>query len=436
VTLEPYYEELGITIYLGDCRDVLPTLEASSFDACLCDPPYGLTANKKGGGGVASLNERSPAGRSRIGTGGGFMGNKWDAGVPGPETWAAVYRVLKPGAFLLAFGGTRTHHRLMCAIEDAGFEIRDCAMFFWLYGSGFPKSLDISKAIDKAAGVEREVIGRKTYAGNAGNDDYAQPMSWGDQASHKRDLTEPATDAAKLFDGYGTALKPAYEPIIVAMKPCEGTFAENALKHGVAGINIEAGRIGTEQRINKPMRAPQNSYGGYAATATATATAGRWPANVILNEESARMVDEQSGQSKSTGGLTLNFTSPRGIYGKFNEKLRANAGGLGDSGGASRFFYCAKASKSERGDGNNHPTVKPLKLIEYLARLILPPQGGKLLVPFSGSGSEMLGARNAGWTDVTGIELSAKYADIAIERLRQEVLPLEAETQQPEQMTL
>jgi site-specific DNA-methyltransferase (adenine-specific) len=392
VTLEPYYEELGITIYLGDCRDVLPTLEASSFDACLCDPPYGLTANKKGGSGVASLNERSPAGRSRIGTGGGFMGNKWDAGVPGPETWAAVYRVLKPGAFLLAFGGTRTHHRLMCAIEDAGFEIRD--MLMWLYGSGFPKSLDISKAIDKKAGAKREVTGPRVY---------------GD-----------GTDAAKLWDGYGTALKPAYEPIIVAMKPCEGTFAENALRHGIAGINIEAGRIGTAESTARP------------SGANGTYPAGRWPANVILNEESARLLDEQSGQSSEKPRL-LHHRSAAGFVdtgGAFETRTH------GDSGGASRFFYCAKASKSERGDGNNHPTVKPLKLIEYLARLILPPQGGKLLVPFSGSGSEMLGARNAGWTDVTGIELSAKYADIAIERLRQEVLPLEAETQQPEQMWL
>ena len=149
---------MPVNIWEGKVEDVLPELEPNSYSACLCDPPYGLTANKKGGSGVASLNERSPAGRSRIGTGGGFMGKKWDAGVPGPETWAAVFRVLKPGAFLLAFGGTRTHHRLMCAIEDAGFEIRDCAMLFWVYGQGFPKSLAIGKAIDKHLGVKRKTV--------------------------------------------------------------------------------------------------------------------------------------------------------------------------------------------------------------------------------------------------------------------------------------
>jgi site-specific DNA-methyltransferase (adenine-specific) len=413
VTLEPYYEEPGITIYCADCRDVLPTLEASSFDACLCDPPYGLK----------------------------FMGKDWDHGVPGPAVWAKVFRVLKPGAFLLAFGGTRTHHRLMCAIEDAGFEIRDCMM--WLYGQGFPKSLDIGKAIDKAAGALRETLSTRSKRGAFGGVAYAQD-SWTLAQSNQPlalPITAPATDAAKLFDGYGTALKPAYEPIIVAMKPCEGTFAENALKHGVAGINIEAGRIGTSDSLNGGAysggeRPTQFMNGGlYRKEADEyRQPAGRWPSNVILDEEAGAMLDEQSGTLRNGGqnATSAERISKDNVFGKRTGITQL----AGDSGGASRFFYCAKASKSERGEGNNHPTVKPLKLIEYLARLILPPQGGKLLVPFSGSGSEMLGARNSGWTDVTGIELSAGYADIAIERLRQEVLPLEAETQQPEQMTL
>jgi site-specific DNA-methyltransferase (adenine-specific) len=243
------------------------------------------------------------------------------------------------------------------------------------------------------------------------------------------------------------------------MKPCEGTFAENALKHGVAGINIEAGRIpahgdklqGGGSTVGKfienhhegwqrPWMADDDareSMRARSAEAQAHAeSAGRWPSNVILDEEAGAQLDRMSGESKSTGGSGPASKQWRGDGHTVGAQLAGATGGFGDSGGASRFFYCAKASKSERGEGNNHPTVKPLKLIEYLARLILPPQGGKLLVPFSGSGSEMLGARNSGWTDVTGIELSAGYADIAIERLRQEVLPLEAETQQPEQMTL
>jgi site-specific DNA-methyltransferase (adenine-specific) len=410
---------------------VLPTLEASSFDACLCDPPYGLK----------------------------FMGKDWDHGVPGPAVWAKVFRVLKPGAFLLAFGGTRTHHRLMCAIEDAGFEIRDCMM--WLYGQGFPKSLDIGKAIDKAAGALRETLSTRSKRGAFGGVAYAQD-SWTLAQSNQPlalPITAAATDAAKLFDGYGTALKPAYEPIIVAMKPCEGTFAENALRHGVAGINIEAGRIpahgdklqGGGSTVGKfienhhegwqrPWMADDDareSMRARSAEAQAHAeSAGRWPSNVILDEEAGAQLDRMSGESKSTGGSGPASKQWRGDGHTVGAQLAGATGGFGDSGGASRFFYCAKASKSERGEGNNHPTVKPLKLIEYLARLILPPQGGKLLVPFSGSGSEMLGARNSGWTDVTGIELSAGYADIAIERLRQEVLPLEAEAPQPEQMAL
>jgi site-specific DNA-methyltransferase (adenine-specific) len=420
--MKPYYEEPGIQIYLGDARDVLPTLEASSFDACLCDPPYGLK----------------------------FMGKDWDHGVPGPAVWAKVFRVLKPGAFLLAFGGTRTHHRLMCAIEDAGFEIRDCMM--WLYGQGFPKSLDIGKAIDKAAGALRETLSTRSKRGAFGGVAYAQD-SWTLAQSNQPlalPITAAATDAAKLFDGYGTALKPAYEPIIVAMKPCEGTFAENALKHGVAGINIEAGRIpahgdklqGGGSTVGKfienhhegwqrPWMADDDareSMRARSAEAQAHAeSAGRWPSNVILDEEAGAMLDEQSGITTSVAGVRHNsYKNGNSLHNGVAKDVMVNHA---DSGGASRFFYCAKASRSERGEGNTHPTVKPLKLIEYLARLILPPQGGKLLVPFSGSGSEMLGARNSGWTDVTGIELSARYADIAIERLRQEVLPLEAETQ-------
>src|SRR5579862_2961736 len=242
----PFHSEPLCDVYHGDCLSVLPMMHEESIDTVITDPPYHLTTGKSGGSGAASLNQNSPAGRSRIGT--GFMGKAWDGGDVAfrPGTWSAVMRVCKPGAFLLAFGGTRTFHRLACAIEDAGWEIRDTLM--WLYGSGFPKSLDISKAIDKQAGAEREVIGRKPKMGGVvhkpNGTGWDRPWQSEPGAEDRLlNITDPSTDAAKLWDGWGTALKPAWEPIIVAMKPLDGTFAENAQKHGVAGLNIEGGRI-------------------------------------------------------------------------------------------------------------------------------------------------------------------------------------------------
>lgn len=351
-------------IHQGDALTVLREFPTDLFDGCLTDPPYGIS----------------------------FMGNAWDRRVPAAATWVEVLRVLKPGAFLLAFGGTRTYHRLTCAIEDAGFEIRDCCC--WLYGSGFPKSLDISKAIDKAAGAKRDI----------------------------------GHDAAHLWSGFGTTLKPAWEPIIVAMKPCEGTFAQNALKHGVAGLAIDAGRIaatgeslqGGGSTIGKK---PENHHGGWARPWRAKSL-GRWPANVMLDESAAVALDAQSGiLSKSPGEKNSHFTSTKpktkGIYGGFKHGSMAHTGGFGDSGGASRFFYVSKASPRERGEDNKHPTVKPLDLVTYLARLILPPERETprcLMVPFSGSGSEVCGGISAGWDDVIGIEQNAEYA--AMSRIR------------------
>jgi site-specific DNA-methyltransferase (adenine-specific) len=206
---------MGVELHHGDCLDVMAGMEAESVDTVITDPPYGLE----------------------------FMGKEWDHGVPGVAYWAEFLRVSKPGAMLCAFGGTRTHHRLMCAIEDAGWEIRDVLMY--VYGSGFPKSHDVSKAIDKAAGAEREVVGESSYndrrpnEGNSGNGTYSQ-------GGYKAYITSPSTDAAALWDGWGTALKPAYEPIILAMKPLPGTFAQNALDYGVAGIWVDGCRVGTE----------------------------------------------------------------------------------------------------------------------------------------------------------------------------------------------
>ena len=430
-------------ILRGDVREVLGKLPEASFDACLCDPPYGLTANKRGGSGAASVNLNSAYGRARIGTGngaGGFMGKKWDAEIPGPEAWAEILRVLKPGAFLLAFGGTRTHHRLMCAIEDAGFEIPDCLM--WLYGSGFPKSLNVALAIDKAArgvpqgGADPTSVNHGKYKGGCSEENErgqgfgAGPGQFMREAGAKTDR-EFVPEAAR-WSGYGTALKPAWEPVIVAMKPCDGTYAENALRHGVAGLNVDGCRIETAESLNggayakagcdrhdgaENWRYRRNGDAGDFQQPT-----GRWPANVILDEEAGRLLDEQSGDRSSTRASgNPNNPTHRELPGQaFSWGGKRTTHDYRDSGGASRFFYCAKASPKERGPGNTHPTVKPLKLTEYLARLILPPKRDtprRLVVPFAGSGSEIIGARRAGWDEIVGVEIEREYIRIARTRL-------------------
>jgi site-specific DNA-methyltransferase (adenine-specific) len=379
----------------GDALEVLKRYPDNHFDALLSDPPYGIS----------------------------FMGKGWDYGIPPIETWQEALRVLKPGAPLIAFGGTRTFHRLAVAIEDAGFEIRDC--FSWLYGSGFPKSLDVSKAIDAAAGAEREVVGPNPNAvGRTSNKTGGKLIGGHAQDRSAVDcLTAPATDAARTWSGYGTALKPAWEPAILARKPLDGTVAQNAAKWGVGGLAIDACRIGSGGKAKiEPL------------------DAGRWPANVLLDEGAAAMLDEQSGITRS------NDPRPdRGKGGIWSPSADGIPAGPqdGDSGGASRFFYVAKASRREREAGlreagkgvgalrdgersegsvrNHHPTVKPITLARHLATLLLPParegDARKLLVPFSGSGSEVIGALLAGWDDVTGIEREAEYVEIARARI-------------------
>lgn len=394
-------------LILGDSLEELFWLEDNSVDSVVTDPPYGLA----------------------------FMGKKWDYDVPSVELWREVLRVLKPGGHLLSFGGTRTYHRMVVAIEDAGFEIRDQVM--WIYGSGFPKSLDVSKAIDKAAGAEREVIGSFKATGTARNSKHIGAK----------------THAAKQWQGWGTALKPANEPIVLARKPLEKglTVAANVLKWGVGAINVDASRIGAgERRMCGTTTGEKDCGSGSnivlpARTETHTAH-GRWPANVLFDEEAARVLDEQSGErGLSKGGS-------RG--GKRNQAFGMAAQdvplGFGDSGGASRFFYVAKASKSERNRGlegmlektwqdqgyrdnesthlspragagrtganaNHHPTVKPIKLMEYLVKLVTPP-GGVILDPFMGSGSTGVAAKNLEYKFV-GIEREAEYLKIAKKRI-------------------
>ncbi len=411
--MKPYYQDdkAGIEIYLGDCREMLANHEFQLLcDSVLSDPPYGLS----------------------------FMGKEWDHGVPGVPFWETIKAALKPGAMLLAFGGTRTFHRLTCAIEDAGFEIRDCLM--WLYGSGFPKSLDISKAIDKGAGAERprNVIRKKrsTLHGD---------RPWMNDPGHKFQSKDPITAAAAAWSGWGTALKPAWEPIILAMKPLDGTFAQNAEKHGVAGLNVDGGRIGTETVKTQAKGASFTSVGesqGFNGCPESTHQ-GRWPANLILDEESAAMLDEQS----KTHGAGSEREAIRKCEPTGNWAQHAGDGHrFGDTGGASRFFYVAKASGDGRGNQdeldmplfntkdpglkNIHPTVKPLDLMEklillqtYLCKLTSTPIGGIVLDPFMGSGSTLIAAKRCGRPAI-GIELEEKYAEIAANRLEKEAAGL------------
>jgi site-specific DNA-methyltransferase (adenine-specific) len=353
---------MTVEIIEGDCRDAVKELADCSIDSCVTDPPYALTANKKGGTGVASVNLDSPYGRSRIGTGngaGGFMGKKWDTGevAHDPAFWAGVLRVLKPGAHLVAFGGTRTYHRMACAIEDAGFEIRD--QLQWIYGSGFPKSHNIG-------------------------------------------------------DGRGTALKPASEPICLARKPLsEKTVAANVLRWGTGALNIDDCRVdgpmdgvwGTSNETTNPNRM-FNGSADKAAYRTRPHARGRWPANVIHDgsEEVMAAFPDAPGQIAAVRPDSGDGQKTDGILGKY--ATNSNHDPRGDSGSAARFFYCAKATAADRS-GSKHPTVKPTDLMRWLCVLVTPP-GGTVLDPFCGTGSTLVAADRAGFNAI-GIEREAQY---------------------------
>ena len=417
------------TLYHGDCLEVMRTLPDCSVDAVVTDPPYGLA----------------------------FMGKRWDYDVPTTEVWAECLRVLKPGGHLLAFAGTRTQHRMAVRIEDAGFEIRD--MIAWVYGSGFPKSLDVSKAIDKGHGDNRDrqlrftawmrstgITARQidditaTKMGNHYTTHPTQPaiatadmfdklrpylpevpeeierlvcertgLEWtayknrevvgqGWRIDRKQGavnygggtpdgtyaITAPATEAARAWQGWGTALKPALEPITVARKPLIGTVAENVLAHGTGALNVDGCRVGTTKDVPASASNAVNAIYGKGMGSKASGdqcsgfdpNIGRWPANLIHDGS-----DEV----------------------------------VGLAGDAARFFYCAKASKADREKNNNHPTVKPTALMQYLCRLVTPP-GGTVLDPFMGSGSTGKAAKLEG-VNFLGIEREHDYLKIAHARI-------------------
>jgi site-specific DNA-methyltransferase (adenine-specific) len=367
----------------SDALTLLKELPKNSIDTIITDPPYGLK----------------------------FRGKKWDYQVPSIEIFTEMLRIAKPGTMLMCFGGSRTFHRIACNIEDAGWEIRDCIM--WIYGSGFPKSLNISKSIDKKLGILPKVI-RKIKSQDFS---HGSNMMMGKPCKTKQkhiDITECSSKQAKEWEGYGTGLKPAFEPIIIAMKPIEGNFANNALKHGVAGFNIDAGRIETKEDLSRKLSKPTGIYLGKYSKVAGTIydnwKKGRWPSNIILDEEAGKALDEQSGITFGSVGRGLK-TLP---WSKHTGKYYPRTGHF-DKGGASRFFYCAKASPRERKD-NNHPTVKPLKLIEYLCKLTKTPTGGIVLDPFAGSGTTALACRNTG-RDFIACDLEAVYCKIAEKRL-------------------
>ena len=398
---------MRLDVVLGDCLERIAEMPADSVDAIVTDPPYGLS----------------------------FMGKGWDHGVPGEPFWAEALRVAKPGAPLLAFGGTRTHHRLMCAIEDAGWEIRDCLM--WLYGSGFPKSLDVGKALDKAAGAEREVIGvnedylRRKPNGMKTSGATAYQYSESQQETDAR-ITAPSTPLAHSFHGYGTALKPAWEPIILAMKPTDGTFAANAEKWGVAGVNVEGCRV---EHDGSGSWGEGRRSGGFVDTGAsrgasepngAYSPAGRFPANLVLDEGAAQVLDAEAGDRvHGAGAARSGSPNPRATEPSTWQGPAVQDTGtmhrFGDIGGPSRFFYCAKASRKDRGEGNHHATVKPRDLMRYLCTLVLPPERETprvILDPFAGSGSTGIGAYLAGWDHCILIEREQEYATIAERRVR------------------
>jgi site-specific DNA-methyltransferase (adenine-specific) len=383
----------------GDNMASLKQLPDNSIDSVVTDPPYGLN----------------------------FMGKKWDYDVPSVEFWTEVYRVLKPGGHILSFGGTRTYHRMVVNIEDAGFEIRDQIM--WIYGSGFPKSHNIGKAVDKIEGNKREVVGKSPNERLNKTD-----CDSFDCNGLKKELD--ITKGNSAYEGYGTNLKPAVEPICVARKPLsEKTVAANMMKWGTGGINVDGCRIegaygdgenkvveGKEAVMMDKYDETRKSGAGMKQKIQVSNSEGRFPANIIFDEEAAQLLDEQSGVSKSSKSNKQYNNDANGRVVKNSPGgQRSPESTYSDKGGASRFFYVAKVSKKERNLGvpedmkSTHPTMKPINLMTYLIRLVTP-ENGIVLEPFMGSGSTGIAAMLEGRRFV-GMEMDADYFKIAEKRI-------------------
>ena len=422
--------EIGkATLYCADCKDVLPLLK--DIDSCVTDPPYGLS----------------------------FMGKGWDYDVPSQDIWSLVFDSLKQGSHLLSFFGSRTYHRGVIPIEDAGFEIRDQLM--WLYGSGFPKSMNIGKAVDKLQGNEREVVGNRKAHDIRGN--ALMEATVPEYKKEKSQIDIPITKGNSEWEGWGTALKPAHEPIVMARKPIPKTIAENVLEHGVGGINIDECRVGTNDNLmggaycgGERKEGEWKEHSGFKnnnPNIKYEQPQGRYPANVIhYGSEVVQKIFPQT--SKSSGGRSYQNTNQMYSGGWANEKGNKTDPGFGDEGTAARYFYCAKASKKDRDEGLNefqykqsssmsgrrkpenmsdykidndvtgrfvterkniHPTVKPTELMKYLCTLVTPKKG-IVLDPFMGSGSTGKAAIQKGFRFV-GIEMNEEYFEIACSRI-------------------
>jgi len=401
-------------LLLGDCIDKLKELDDNSIDSIVTDPPYGLS----------------------------FMGKKWDYDVPSQEIFEECLRVLKPGSHLLSFAGSRTYHRMAVRVEDAGFEIRDQIM--WIYGSGFPKSMNIGMQVDKKLGNERELVERpkSEQRPNADNNRDKNKDIGGFAMSDNKYKSVGNSE----WEGWGTALKPAHEPIVMARKPLsEKTVVDNVLEWGTGGINIDESRITTNDTLgggatkgsvlaidgfDRPWLHDEEKMKEFSdkmkEKVEHAQTLGRFPANIIFDEEAGKILDEQSGHLKSgfmKAGTNRKMSSNPNVntYGYFDSDTTYNDT-YGDSGGASRFFYCPKTSKTDRNegvDGNVHPTVKPTDLMLYLIRLVTPNRG-TTLDPFMGSGSTGKAAVRGGF-DFVGIEREEEYMEIAQARIQYEI---------------
>jgi DNA modification methylase len=412
-----------IELYSGDSREVLRALPDCSIDSIVTDPPYALVSIVKRFGSPSAQPAKSNDAYQRASA--GFMGKQWDTGETAfaVEFWAECLRVLKPGGHVVAFSGTRTYHRMAVAIEDAGFEIRD--QLQWLYGSGFPKSHDVSKGIDRAAGAER-IEGAREWSGGSRSGGISH--GGGQSGTETRTIFDtPATDAARQWDGWGTALKPACEPICFGRKPMIGTVAANVLAHGTGAINVDGCRVGTGDKLggggekaetagkftNEGWRRPwmDNPEQSEAFAAKVRANVqksealGRWPANVIHDgsEEVVQAFPDAPGQQYATGP---EYDRHANVYGKFAGVTPAAP--RGDSGSAARFFYTAKADANDR-IGSKHPTVKPVDLMQWLVRLVTP-KGGTVLDPFAGTGTTGEAAFREGMCCIL-IERETEYQD-------------------------
>jgi site-specific DNA-methyltransferase (adenine-specific) len=424
-------------IYVGNNLDILKTFTDNSIDSIVTDPPYGLGKEPNA---VEVLQSWVTSGYHEV-KGKGFMGKEWDAFVPQPILWKECLRVLKPGGYLLSFSGTRTYDWIVMGLRLAGFEIRD--MIAWLYGSGFPKSQNISIFIDKSKKLQGH-RGKATSSFLVGNKRHDNGKEL--EGSKTMEAYEPKSDEAKQWQGWGTALKPALEPIVMARKPLDGTVANNVLKNGVGGINIDECRVGTEDLFLSPATPNKgtfnasfnNDYKGKIVT-------GRFPANVI-HDGSDEVVSLFPNTNGGTGETKVYESYDNDIH--FNASKVVNRVSYAGEGSAARFFYTAKASQTERNWGlgdfaddkggsyefridgsldgkiptrkNIHPTVKPIDLMRYLVRLVTP-KGGICLDPFMGSGTTAVACK-AEKLDYIGCELMPEYAKIAEARIKAETV--------------